>query len=100
MSGLFAPHWRADARGCISGLTQYTTRHHICRALLEAVSFQTLEILEAMNVDSGLELQKLLVDGGMAKNDLMMQIQADFLGTKFAQCNNIVVVHSTTVCST
>ena len=79
-NGLFAPHWRSDARGVIVGLTQYTRREHICRATLEAVAFQVYEILLAMEKDSGHRLKALLVDGGMTKNDLLMQIQADFNG--------------------
>ena len=77
---MFAPHWRSDARGVIVGLTQYTRREHICRATLEAVAFQVYEILLAMEKDSGHRLKALLVDGGMTKNDLLMQIQADFNG--------------------
>ena len=80
-NGLFAPHWRSDARGTIVGLTQYTRREHICRATLEAVAFQVYEILLAMEKDSSQRLKALLVDGGMTKNDLLMQIQANFNGT-------------------
>ena len=80
LSGLFAPHWRPDARGTVCGLTQFSDRRHLCRAALEAVCFQTRELLDAMEKDSGLRLNKLLVDGGMTKNDLMMQIQADQQG--------------------
>ena len=79
-SGLFAPHWRPDVRGTLFGLSQYSRREHICRATLEAICFQTREILDAMEQDSGVHLKKLVVDGAMTKNDLMMQIQADFLG--------------------
>ena len=79
-NGLLAPHWRSDARGTIVGLTQYTSREHICRATLEAVAFQVYEILLAMEKDSKHKLKALLVDGGMTKNDLLMQIQADFNG--------------------
>jgi glycerol kinase len=79
--GLFAPHWRADARGVITGLTQYATKAHLARAALEAVCYQTREVLEAMRADSGVELRALKVDGGMAANDLLMQIQTDILGT-------------------
>ena len=79
-NGLFAPHWRTDARGVLVGLTQYTKKEHICRATLEAVAFQVYEILISMEKDSGKALQKLQVDGGMTKNDLLMQIQADFNG--------------------
>ena len=80
-NGLFAPHWRSDARGTIVGLTQYSRREHICRATLEAVAFQVYEILLAMEKDSSQRLKALLVDGGMTKNDLLMQIQANFNGT-------------------
>jgi glycerol kinase len=79
-SGLFAPHWRDDARGCIVGLTQYATKNHIARATLEATCFQTKEILNVMNAESGVPLTKLKVDGGMTNSDLCMQIQADLLG--------------------
>ncbi|KAI8817401.1 uncharacterized protein EV422DRAFT_560642 [Fimicolochytrium jonesii] len=79
-SGLFAPHWRDDARGCIVGLTQYATREHIARATLEAVCFQSKEVLDAMNADAGTDLAVLKVDGGMTASDLGMQIQADLLG--------------------
>lgn len=79
-SGLFAPHWRPDARGLIIGITQYTTKAHIIRAALEAVAFQNLEIVESMNKDSGISLKELQVDGGMTENKLLMQMQADVLG--------------------
>ncbi|XP_065846277.1 glycerol kinase 3-like isoform X1 [Oscarella lobularis] len=79
-SGLFAPYWQPDARGVLVGLTQYTNRCHIARATLEAVCFQTREILEAMNKDSKIPLTELLVDGGMTKNSLLLQLQADLLG--------------------
>jgi len=79
-SGLFAPYWRADARGTIVGLTQYSTRAHICRAMLEAVSHQTQEVLEAMHKDSGVSLSQLYVDGGMSNNNIVLQSQADLLG--------------------
>jgi glycerol kinase len=79
-SGLFAPYWQPDARGLIIGLTRYTNKHHIARAALEAVCFQTRELLDAMNKDSGIPLTTLLVDGGMTVNDLLMQLQADLLG--------------------
>jgi glycerol kinase len=79
-SGLFAPHWRSDARGVIAGLTRYVNRGHIARAALEATAFQTREVLDAMNADSGVPLKALKVDGGMVYNDLLMQIQADVLG--------------------
>ncbi|MGH8776082.1 MAG: glycerol kinase GlpK [Jiangellaceae bacterium] len=79
-SGLFAPHWRPDARGAILGLTRYVNRGHLARAALEATAFQTREVVDAMRADSGVELTELRVDGGMVANDLLMQIQADLLG--------------------
>ena len=78
-SGLFAPYWRSDARGVIVGLTRFINRGHIARAALEATAFQTREVLDAMNSDSGVNLTVLKVDGGMVQNDLLMQIQADVL---------------------
>jgi glycerol kinase len=78
-SGLFAPYWRADARGALMGLTRYIHKGHIARAALEASAYQTYEIAEAMNKDSGVELNKLKVDGGMVGNDLLMQFQSDIL---------------------
>ncbi|XWX04750.1 glycerol kinase GlpK [Aggregatilineales bacterium SYSU G02658] len=79
-SGLFAPYWRSDARGVIVGMTRYVTRGHIARAALEATAFQTREVLDAMNKDSGVNLTALKVDGGMVFNDLLMQFQSDILG--------------------
>jgi glycerol kinase len=79
-SGLFAPHWRADARGVITGLTRYVNRGHLARAALEATAFQTREVIDAMNADSGVALSALKVDGGMVVNELLMQFQADILG--------------------
>lgn len=79
-SGLFAPYWRDDARGTIVGLTQYATKNHIARATLEAICFQSKEVLDAMNSDSGHKLVSLKVDGGMTNSDLGMQIQSDLLG--------------------
>jgi len=79
-SGLFAPYWRSDARGVIVGLTRFVNRGHIARAVLEATAFQTREVLDAMNADSGVELKALKVDGGMVQNDMLMQFQADVLG--------------------
>ncbi|RDD40913.1 Glycerol kinase [Trichoplax sp. H2] len=79
-SGLFAPYWRQDARGVIVGLTQYTNKCHLARAAIEAVCFQTRELLEAMNNDSGIPLKTLRVDGGMTANKLMLQIQSNLLG--------------------
>jgi glycerol kinase len=79
-SGLFAPHWRSDARGAIVGLTRYVNRGHLARAALEATAFQTREVVDAMRADSGVELTELKVDGGMVVNELLMQFQADILG--------------------
>jgi len=79
-SGLFAPYWRSDARGVIVGLTRYINRGHIARAALEATAYQTREVLDAMNKDSGVPLTALKVDGGMVYNELLMQFQADILG--------------------
>jgi len=79
-SGLFAPYWRGDARGAVVGLTRYVTKAHIARAALEATAFQTREVLDAANADSGVPLEELRVDGGMVGNDLLMQFQADVLG--------------------
>ena len=79
-SGLFAPYWRSEARGVIVGLTSYVTRGHIARAALEATAWQTREVLDAMNRDSGVSLGALKVDGGMVTDELLMQIQADVLG--------------------
>ena len=81
-SGLFAPHWRGDARGAIVGMTRYNTKAHIARAALEATAFQTREVLDAMEADSGVKLEQLRVDGGMTANDLLMQFQADILDTE------------------
>ncbi|QTA78145.1 Glycerol kinase (ATP: glycerol 3-phosphotransferase) [Desulfonema limicola] len=78
-SGLFAPYWRADARGTITGLTSYVNKGHIARAVLEANAFQAKDIVEAMRKDSGVELSMLKVDGGMVVNDLLMQFQSDIL---------------------
>jgi len=79
-SGLFAPYWRADARGALVGLTRYVNKGHIARAALEATAFQTREVLDAVNADSGVPLAELKVDGGMIANNLLMQFQADILG--------------------
>ena len=79
-SGLFAPYWRSDARGVIVGLTRYANRGHLARAALEATAFQTREVLDAMNADSGVPLTELRVDGGMVVNRTLMQFQADILG--------------------
>ena len=79
-SGLFAPYWRPDARGAIVGLTRYSNKGHIARAALEAVAFQTRDVLDAVNADAGVDLTELKVDGGMVENDALMQFQADVLG--------------------
>lgn len=79
-SGLFAPYWRSDARGAIVGLTRFVNRGHIARAVLEATAFQTREVLDAMEADSGVKLAELKVDGGMTANELLMQFQADQVG--------------------
>ncbi|MFZ4657472.1 MAG: glycerol kinase GlpK [Caldilineaceae bacterium] len=81
-SGLFAPHWRSDARGVLVGLTRYVNRAHIVRAALESICYQTREVLEAMNADSGVPLQTLKVDGGATANNFLMQLQADILGVE------------------
>ncbi len=79
-SGLFAPYWKSDARGVLAGLTRYVSAGHIARAVLEATAWQSREVVEAMNEDSGVDLKELKVDGGMVGNDLLMQFQADILG--------------------
>jgi len=78
-SGLFAPYWRADARGAIVGLTRYVNKGHLARAVLEANAYQTRDIVEAMDKDSGVKLNQLKVDGGMVYNNLLMQFQANTL---------------------
>jgi glycerol kinase len=79
-SGLFAPYWRSDARGVIVGLTRYVNKGHLARAVLEATAYQTREVIDAMEKDSGVGLKALKVDGGMVYNDLLMSFQADILG--------------------
>ena len=79
-SGLFAPYWKNEARGVIAGLTRYVNKGHIARAVLEATAWQTREVLDAMNADSGVALTALKVDGGMVYNELLMQFQSDVLG--------------------
>lgn len=81
-NGLFAPHWDMYARGTIVGMTRYTTRAHLVRATLEAICYQTREVLEAMEHDSHVSLKALKVDGGAVKNNFLMQLQANILGTK------------------
>ncbi|ETV92304.1 glycerol kinase, variant [Aphanomyces invadans] len=80
-SGLYAPYWRSDARGVICGLTGFVTREHLARASLEAVAFQVMDVVHAMQDEAKIELSSLRVDGGMIENDLLMQIQADILDT-------------------
>ncbi len=79
-SGLFAPYWRSDARGAIVGLSRFNTNAHLARATLEAICYQSRDVAEAMEKDSGVVLEVLKVDGGVTANDLCMQIQADILG--------------------
>ena len=79
-SGLFAPYWRSDARGALVGMTRYVNKGHIARATLEATAYQTREVLDAMNKDSGVKLKALKVDGGMVYNNTLMQFQSDVLG--------------------
>ncbi|GAB97968.1 glycerol kinase [Kineosphaera limosa] len=79
-SGLFAPHWRSDARGALVGMTRFVNKGHIARATIEATAYQTREVIDAMNADSGVDLTELKVDGGMTANELLMQFQADQLG--------------------
>jgi glycerol kinase len=79
-SGLYAPYWKSNARGVIAGLTRYVNAGHIARAVLEATAFQSREVAEAMNADSGVDLESLKVDGGMVGNETLMQFQADCLG--------------------
>ncbi len=81
-SGLFAPHWRPDARGVIIGLTRFANKGHIARAALESTAYQTKDVLDAMTADSGVNLVELRVDGGMTHNSLLMQFQADLLGVE------------------
>jgi glycerol kinase len=80
-SGLYAPYWREEARGLITGLTRYANRAHICRAALEAAAYQTLDVVLAMAGDSGIPLAQLRVDGGMVRSEPLMQFQADILQT-------------------
>jgi len=79
-SGLFAPYWRPDARGALVGLTRYVNKGHIARAALEAIAFQTRDVIEAVNADAGVDLTELRVDGGATVNDTLLQFQADILG--------------------
>jgi glycerol kinase len=86
-SGLFAPHWRSDARGVIAGLTGYITKGHLARAVLEATAWQTREVVEAMNADAGIALRSLRVDGGMTANNLLMQFLADVIDVPVVRPN-------------
>jgi glycerol kinase len=79
-SGLFAPYWRSEARGVIVGLTRAATKAHLTRAALEAICYQTRDVLDAMSADSGVALQEMRVDGGITANSLCMQMQADIMG--------------------
>ncbi|XP_006617526.1 glycerol kinase isoform X2 [Apis dorsata] len=88
-SGLYAPYWQQDARGVICGITEDTQQYHIIRAALEAVCFQTRDILEAMVKDSGTKLTTLQVDGGMTVNNLLMQLQADLTGINVVRPNMV-----------
>jgi len=78
-SGLYAPYWKENARGVIAGLTRYANKGHIARAVLEATAFQTRDVVDAMEQDSSIRLSVLRADGGMVKNNLLMQFQADIL---------------------
>jgi len=78
-SGLFAPYWRSDARGVLVGLTRAATRAHIARATLEAIAYQTKDVIDAMASETGVKLKELRVDGGITSNNLCMQIQSDIL---------------------
>lgn len=89
LTGLGAPHWDAAARGTILGLTRGSTAAHIARATLEAIAFQTRDVTDAMTADSGIPLASLRVDGGAARNDLLMQIQADVLGVPVVRPRNV-----------
>ena len=84
-SGLFAPWWRSDARGTITGLTRHSGAGHLARAALEATAYQTVDVLDAMEADSGVDISTLFVDGGMVGNELLMQFQADILGRPVAR---------------
>jgi glycerol kinase len=84
-SGLFAPYWRSDARGVIVGLSRFHTREHIARATLEAICYQSRDVVEAMEKDAGVQLDEIKVDGGVTANKLCMQIQADTLGVEVSK---------------
>src|SRR5208337_3796139 len=84
-SGLYAPYWRADARGVIAGLTRYVGKGHIARAALEATAYQTWDVIAAMERDSGVKMRTLRVDGGMVLNEMLMQFQSDILDVPVAR---------------
>jgi glycerol kinase len=84
-SGLFAPYWRSEARGLIAGLTRYAGAGHLARATIEATAYQTVDLIQAMEADSGVAMSTLFVDGGMVGNELLMQFQADVLGVPVAR---------------
>lgn len=84
-SGLFAPHWRSDARGTLCGLSAHTTKQHIARAVLEATCFQVMDIFEAMKKDSGSNPTQILVDGGMTVSEVLLQLQANILAIEVAR---------------
>ena len=88
-SGLFAPRWRPDARGVLAGMTRYTNSGHFARAVLESVAYQTKDVVDAMEIDGGLSVGSLKVDGGMVGNDLLMQFQADVLGVPVIRPSNV-----------
>nr|MBA3275864.1 glycerol kinase GlpK [Chloroflexia bacterium] len=89
LTGLGAPHWDSGARGSITGITRGTTAAHLARATLEAIAFQSRDVLDAMQADSGITLAELRVDGGASRNDLLMQIQADVLGVPVVRPANV-----------
>jgi len=86
-SGLFAPHWKSDARGTLCGLTGHSTKQHIARAVLEATCFQVHDIFEAMEKDSGCSPKSILVDGGMTASEVLLQLQANILGVRVDKPN-------------
>ena len=89
LAGLGAPHWRPDARGLFAGLDRGTTRGHLARAVLEGIALQIQDLAEAMKLDSGRAIPAFKVDGGAARNDLLMQFQADILGTNVVRPRNV-----------
>jgi glycerol kinase len=88
LTGLGAPHWNANARGTVSGITRGTTRGHLARATLESIAYQSFDVAQAMAADSGIQLKELRVDGGASSNNLLMQFQADILGAKVVRPEN------------